>query len=79
MFIEDVIYFNQMLYFFTNNDMVKVKNGYTYQLTTIDVFTKMVWVYPMRANTCKNGMKCFKDILKKCGDKPKHLNTDRGS
>ena len=24
-------------------------------------------------------MECFKDILKKCGDKPKRLNTDRGS
>ena len=39
----------------------------------------MVWVYPLKANTCQNIMECFKDILNKCGDKPKRLNTDRGS
>ena len=71
--------FQSDVVFFTNKDMVEVNNGYKYLFTTIDVFTKMVWVYPMKANTCKNVMECFKDILKKCGDKPKRLNTDRGS
>ena len=28
---------------------------------------------------CQNIMECFKDILNKCGDKPKRLHTDRGS
>ena len=33
----------------------------------------------MKENKCETVMKCFKDILKKCGDKPERLNTDRGS
>ena len=65
--------------FFTNKNMLKVNNGFKYLFTTIDVFTKMVWVYPMKANTWKNIMECFKDIFNKCGDKPKRLNTDSGS
>ena len=71
--------FQSDVVFFTDKDMVEANNCFKYLLTTIDVFTKMVWVYPMKANTCKNVMECFKDILKKCGDKPKRLNTDRGS
>ena len=59
--------------------MVEVNNGYRYLFTTIDVFTKMAWVYPLKANTCQNIMECFKYILRKCGTKPKRLNTDRGS
>ena len=63
----------------TNKDMFEVNNVNKYLFTTINVFTKMVWVYPMKANTCKNVMEYFKDILKKCGDKHKCLNTERGS
>ena len=59
--------------------MVKANDGYRYLFTTIDVFTKMAWVYPLKANTCQNIMDSFKDILRKCGKKPKRLNTDRGS
>ena len=71
--------FQSDVVFFTNKDMVEVNNGYRYLFTTIDVFTKMAWVYPIKANTCQNIMDSFKDILKRCGKKPKRLNTDRGS
>ena len=71
--------FQSDVVFFKNKDMVEANNGYKYLFTTIDVFTKMAWVYPLKANTCKNIMECFKDILEKCGRKPKRLNTDRGS
>ena len=71
--------FQSDVVFFTNKDMVEVNNGYRYLFTTIDVFTKMAWVYPLKANTCQNVMDSFKDILERCGTKPKHLNTDRGS
>ena len=47
--------------------------------TTIDVFTKMTWVFPLKENKCEAILNCFKSILKKCGDKPERLNTDRGS
>ena len=33
----------------------------------------------MKQNKCETVMKCFIDILNKCGDKPERLNTDRGS
>ena len=71
--------FQSDVVFFTNKDMVEANNGFRYLFTTIDVFTKMVWVYPLKVNNCQNIMACFKDILEKCGDKPKRLNTDRGS
>ena len=71
--------FQSDVVFFTNKDMVKANDGYRYLFTTVDVFTKMAWVYPLKGNTCKNVMNAFKDILKKCGKIPERLNTDRGS
>jgi hypothetical protein len=65
--------------FFTNNEFVEANHGYKYLFTTIDVFTKMAWVYPMKDNKCKTVMECFQDILRKCGEKPQRLNSDRGS
>ena len=59
--------------------MVEVNNGYRYLFTTIDVFTKMAWVYPIKANTCQNIKDSFNDILERCGTKPKRLNTDWGT
>ena len=44
--------FQSDVVFFTNRDMVEANNGYRYLFTTIDVFTKMAWVYPIKANTC---------------------------
>ena len=65
--------------FFTNKDLVKANHGYKYLFTTIDVFTKMAWIYPLKKNTCSNVMECFQDILSKCGKYPERLNSDRGS
>ena len=56
--------------FFTNKDLVAANNGYRYLFCTIDVFTKMAWVYPLKKNTCANIIECFKDILSKCGEFP---------
>ena len=71
--------FQSDVVFFTNKEFVDVNHGYKYLFTTIDVFTKMAWVYPMKDNKCKTVMECFKDILDKCGEKPERLNSDRGS
>ncbi len=79
MYIENENFFNLMLYFFKKQELVDANNGYKYLFTTIDVFTKMAWIYPMKENKCAVVMKCFKDILRQCGDKPERLNTDRGS
>ena len=51
--------FQSDVVFFTNKDLVDVNDGYKYLFTTIDVFTKMAWVYPMKENKCKNVMECF--------------------
>ena len=71
--------FQSDVVFFTRPELVEANNGYKYLFTTIDVFTKMAWVYPMKENKCAVVMECFKDILSKSGDKPERLNTDRGS
>ena len=71
--------FQSDVVFFTNNEFVEANHGYKYLFTTIDVFTKMAWVYPMKDNKCKTVMTCFQDILRKCGEKPQRLNSDRGS
>ena len=56
--------FQSDVVFFTNKDMVEANNGYKYIFTTIDVFTKMAWVYPLKANTCRKIMECFRIYLK---------------
>ena len=71
--------FQSDVVFFTNKDLVDANNGFKYLFTTIDVFSKKAWVYPLKQNTCKNIMNCFQDILSKCGEQPERLNTDRGS
>ena len=71
--------FQSDVVFFTNKELVEANHGYKYLFTTIDVFTKMAWVYAMKENKCVRVMECFQDILSKCGEKPERLNTDRGS
>ena len=71
--------FQSDVVFFTRQELVEANHGYKYLFTTIDVFTKMAWVYPMKENKNAVVMECFKDILPKCGDKPDRLNSDRGS
>lgn len=71
--------FQSDVIFFTGEEFVNVNHGYKFLFTTIDVFTKMAWIYPMKNNKCRTVMECFKDIVEKCGEKPERLNSDRGS
>ena len=64
---------------FTNPEYIKANDGYKYLFTTIDVFTKYAWVYPLKSKDCETTKKCFEDILSKCGKQPEKLQTDRGS
>ena len=64
---------------FTNPEYIKANDGYKYLFTTIDVFTKYAWVYPLKSKDCETTKKCFEDILSKCGEQPEKLQTDRGS
>ena len=54
--------FQSDVVFFTKKELVDANNGYKYLFTTIDVFTKMAWIYPMKENKCAVVMKYFKDI-----------------
>lgn len=71
--------FQSDVVFFTDENMTKANDGFKYLFTTIDCFSKMAWVFPLKYNTCENVMNCFKKILKSCGQKPERLNSDRGS
>ena len=71
--------FQSDVVFFTNDLLVRAAKGYRYLFTTIDVFTKMAWVYPMKQNNAKTVKKCFQDIFSQCGQKPDKINSDRGS
>ena len=65
--------------FFTDKDMVRENSGFRYLFTCIDCFTKKAWVCPLKTNNCDTVLRCFQDILSKCGKKPERLNSDRGS
>ena len=64
---------------FTQNDLPEENDGFKHLFTTIDVFSKMAWVYPIRDKKCETVLLCFKDILQKCGKKPQKVQTDRGT
>ena len=64
---------------FTQNDLPQKNDGFKHLFTTIDVFSKMAWVYPIRDKKCDTVLLCFKDILQKCGKKPQKVQTDRGT
>lgn len=61
-------------------DMQKLKDkndGVTFLLVVIDVFSRYVWVYPLKSKGEKDVVLGFKTIFKE-GQKPKRLRTDRG-
>ena len=64
---------------FTQNNLPQENDGFKHLFTTIDVFSKMAWVYPIRDKKCETVLSCFKDILQKCGKKPQRVQTDRGT
>ena len=64
---------------FTQNNLPQDNDDFKHLFTTIDVFSKMAWVYPIRDKKCETVLLCFKDILKKCGQKPQRVQTDRGT
>ena len=64
-------------------DLSSLKKGnknYKYLLTSIDVFSKFVWVEPLKdKNRNKSLKEAFARILKKAQRKPRALQTDKGS
>ena len=51
--------------YFTKKDMVEANNGKKFLLCIIDVFTKYVFLYPLKSIQCKDVIACFKDLFSK--------------
>ena len=62
-------------------DLQKLKrhnDGYTFLLVVIDVFTRFLWVEPLKNKTEASVIQGFKNIFDR-GKKPRRLCTDRGN
>ena len=56
----------------------KENDGYRYLLVCIDVFSKYVWVIPLKTKTGPASVTAFKEILES-GRKPQKIQTDEGT
>ena len=59
-------------------DVAKENDGVNYLLVVIDVFSKYVWVRPMKNKTAHSLLEAFDSILSE-GRKPEKLRTDKGT
>ena len=59
-------------------DVGKENDGVNYLLVVIDVFSKYVWVRPMKNKTARSLLEAFDSILSE-GRKPEKLRTDKGT
>ena len=55
----------------------KMNRGYKYIFTNIDVFSKMIYAYPIKSIKIQDIKPCFEKIFKK--NKPKYIWSDRES
>ena len=69
-FQADTIHFNDPL-------MMNATKNMKYLLVVIDVFTKYVWLYPLKHITGMNVAKCFQSLFQQT--KPEKLCSDNGS
>ena len=60
------------------HDVAKENDGVNYLLVVIDVFSKYVWVRPMKNKTAYSLLEAFDCILSE-GRKPEKLRTDKGT
>ena len=59
-------------------DVAKENDGVNYLLVLIDVFSKYVWVRPMKNKTVHGLLEAFDSVFSE-GRKPEKLRTDRGT
>lgn len=57
----------------------KDNGGHRYILVVIDCFSRHLWTRPLKNKTGEHVAAAFEKILKLCGRKPRHLQTDRGT
>lgn len=54
-------------------------DGYRYILVVIDIFSRKVWVEPIKTKTAVSALEAFQKILKKMDKTPIKINADDGS
>jgi hypothetical protein len=54
-------------------------NGIHFLLVVIDIFTRFLWVRPLKNKLSTTVIKAFKDIFRKSKRKPRRIRSDRGS
>ena len=59
------------------NNIAKDNDGIRYLLFVIDIFSRFLWVKPLKNKTAKSVLEALKDVLKK--RKPVRLRVDKGS
>ena len=62
-----------------DKESVRLANdNIAYLLVVIDIFSRYLWVRPLKNKEAKTVVKAFKDIFKKSNRVPKRIRTDRG-
>lgn len=57
----------------------EMENGYKYFIIVIDLFTRYLWVRPLKDAKSETVTKAFEDIFISAGTHPMFIQTDRGS
>lgn len=60
-------------------EYVDNNDGFKYLLVVIDVFTRYLWVRPLKDKFSTTVIKAFEKIFKQNGRRPRRLRTDRGT
>ena len=60
-------------------DVAKENDGVNYLLVFIDVFSKFLWVRPMKNKTARSLVQAFDSISGNEKRKPEKLRTDKGT
>ena len=54
-------------------------HGYSHALTCIDIFSKKLWVFPLKHNSAAECAQAFKKVINDCFPSLKTVHTDNGS
>ena len=63
--------------YFKDPAMINATGGFKFLLVVIDIFTKYIWVYPLKQTTGAEIARCFTELF--TNEKPKKITTDAGS
>lgn len=58
---------------------VRANDEYKFLLVVIDIFSRYLWVRPLKDKTALNVIAAFDDIFRKSGRLPRRIRSDRGS